>query len=961
MDQCLNQLLLLVATFISNSTAIHQVFYVLPDNSTNAGCPFQPCAALSQYLLDNNDSLPVVSDVEYHFLPGEHHIFTEITLRYLQNFTIIGSQSSTTSISTVIVGHLESNIKFFDSTNVSIIKVGFKKHDMDKILNEWEFNLYSLVFINCFSCKLTQVQFLEYGFRGQNLLGNSFLSNLLIVLIKHRFNGIELRYTSDFPAEYHGTCMLVMNKISMNCTDKSYNYQHINAGYGTGISIELPMEFPNILTIVIVNSYFYNMDQKVLDIISGTCATESIIKIKNCMFWSNSYFDMFAPQAAMVKARLSHFNVTLIFIDCEFLYNYKLILLSVEVYKVDLMCWDITCALSSTVAITNCSYFNNDWRLLKFFNSGIQKCANVYITGPVYIFESYSFGTYIFDSYNDGSTLDIMHIENLIVHINGPMYMSNNFADSLISSYSSHILFNGLIEISNNTHNATMRFHSGHIIFHGPIIISGNVESIILTQLCNVMFNGPITIFMNEECKYVMLLQYSDILFNKQILFKSNLCQQIVVLKSPQKSAYIRVMEYSNITFTRNNNSDLIVVDIDNNNYNFYPFCLFQYVALHNTSAILPSHYSITISDISVNKCELSFFHYIFHCNWISTAVFYNYKARDINQQIIELQQKQRHTTIFYCSNFNIDKLGPVYPGQVLQIELCMPCSDNYSVLYAETHNTFLPESACQVADQTEVVNVITNNSKTVKYTIVSEANDSCELFLTVSPFLYSIYEVFDIQLLPCPIGFTLQNGVCDCDPLLPTDIDKCYIDQSAIRRPANTWISYTQSDTSKYLISDCPMDYCLPFSSNVNLLHLDTQCQFNRTGMLCSQCQHPLSMVFASSRCMKCTNVHILITIIVIVAGIVLVVLLYLLNLTVTKATISGIILYANIISINNSVFLTNDQIFKPLQVFISFANLDLGIEICFYNGMTSYVKMWLQLFKPGARRPQAGARLVS
>ena len=106
--------------------------------------------------------------------------------------------------------------------------------------------------------------------------------------------------------------------------------------------------------------------------------------------------------------------------------------------------------------------------------------------------------------------------------------------------------------------------------------------------------------------------------------------------------------------------------------------------------------------------------------------------------------------------------------------------------------------------------------------------------------------------------------------------------------------------------------------------------------------------MVFASSRCMKCTNVHILIAIIVIVAGIVLVVLLYVLNLTVTNGTINGIIFHANIVSINDSVFLVNDNVFKPLRVFISFTNLDLGIETCFYNGMDSYVKMWLQLFFP-------------
>ena len=96
----------------------------------------------------------------------------------------------------------------------------------------------------------------------------------------------------------------------------------------------------------------------------------------------------------------------------------------------------------------------------------------------------------------------------------------------------------------------------------------------------------------------------------------------------------------------------------------------------------------------------------------------------------------------------------------------------------------------------------------------------------------------------------------------------------------------------------------------------------------------------------MECTNVHVLITTAIIIAGIVLVVILYLLNLTVTSGTINGITFYADIISINDSVFLVYDNVFKPLRVFISFINIDLGIETCFYNGMDSYAKMWLQLF---------------
>ena len=318
-----------------------------------------------------------------------------------------------------------------------------------------------------------------------------------------------------------------------------------------------------------------------------------------------------------------------------------------------------------------------------------------------------------------------------------------------------------------------------------------------------------------------------------------------------------------------------------------------------------------------------------------------------------------QHTRVCYCFTNNthdcsLDLLGPVFPGQVLQVDLCVPHeSDNGEIfaLYVDTHSKFLPSSACKVADQNQMINTITNSSKTYNFTFASDSTvtSECELFLTAQPDLYKRYDAFYVQLLPCPIGFTLQNGVCDCDPILSTIIDKCYIDYSTIRRPANYWIvSHTQTNNTNYLISNCAMDYCLPYSSSVNLLHPDLQCQFNRTGMMCSQCQHPLSMVFASSRCMKCTNVHILITIIVIVAGIVLVVLLYVLNLTVTNGTINGIIFYANIVSINDSVFLVNDNVFKPLRVFISFANLDLGIETCFYNGMDSYAKMLLQLFFP-------------
>ena len=83
-------------------------------------------------------------------------------------------------------------------------------------------------------------------------------------------------------------------------------------------------------------------------------------------------------------------------------------------------------------------------------------------------------------------------------------------------------------------------------------------------------------------------------------------------------------------------------------------------------------------------------------------------------------------------------------------------------------------------------------------------------------------------------------------------------------------------------------------------------------------------------------------------IAGIVLVLLLFILNLTVTDGIINAFILYVNIISINTPVFFPQLGNFMPAYTFISLANLDLGIQTCFYNGMDDYAKMWLQLAFP-------------
>ena len=93
-------ILLAIQIWISTAT---EILYVLPDNSTDAvSCPSQPCATLSQYL-SVNGTLSVVSNVEYHFLPGEHHVPANMTLQDLHNFSIIGTVSKPSPLAVLVL------------------------------------------------------------------------------------------------------------------------------------------------------------------------------------------------------------------------------------------------------------------------------------------------------------------------------------------------------------------------------------------------------------------------------------------------------------------------------------------------------------------------------------------------------------------------------------------------------------------------------------------------------------------------------------------------------------------------------------------------------------------------------------------------------------------------------------------------------------------------------------------
>ena len=217
-----------------------------------------------------------------------------------------------------------------------------------------------------------------------------------------------------------------------------------------------------------------------------------------------------------------------------------------------------------------------------------------------------------------------------------------------------------------------------------------------------------------------------------------------------------------------------------------------------------------------------------------------------------------------------------------------------------------------------------------------------------------------------CPVGFqpcsTNKSSIkceCICDSELSPFITKCdYATSSVFRVSTNSWITYI-NDTDihgfvKYPY--CSFDYCKSLTENVSINFnlpngADMQCAYNRTGVLCGSCRGKSSLSLASSHCLSCHRywpaVCVVILLSGIMAGLLLVIVVLVLNMTVSFGLINGFIFYANIVSAGSAVFFSSSEPSFP-SVFVAWLHLEIGIDVCFIDGLDACIKTWLQLAFP-------------
>lgn len=125
--------------------------------------------------------------------------------------------------------------------------------------------------------------------------------------------------------------------------------------------------------------------------------------------------------------------------------------------------------------------------------------------------------------------------------------------------------------------------------------------------------------------------------------------------------------------------------------------------------------------------------------------------------------------------------------------------------------------------------------------------------------------------------------------------------------------------------------------------------CPSDKIGQLCKTCRGNLSSVLGGPGCRQCNNFYLLLIIPFAVIGILIVFLILKCNLTVSNGRINSLLFYANVLHVYRQIQFTEFGSEVPFfSIFISWLNLDLGIETCFYDGMDAYSKTWLQFVFP-------------
>ena len=881
-------LLLLLSIFQSNTTG--SVYRVTPDGYRNTTC--HHCQNLRYYQL--NATKYFTSNTQLLFLPGLHQLHTDLIIQNVHNFSLTGESITKDKIPKAVIQceyHAGISIKFIEITNLTITRLVIQNCISEFVSQQGSLKSAVLFIKECNPVILHQLHI----HKGDPCYPSNAL---MTVNIMGKLSHILCYGIIMYNIEPSTKAIMVYNATTFYVSIKHYTPYDRDYCDSTSLinlnvkqkSYGLIMQLANIVT-----SHLPSNSHLLYSEISGTITIQIVeCKVINCYF--EIAFDFHFMYVKSASEAMIQFS------KCQFISNIAsngaLLRIDAEIQPSTDKVW---------LSVLNCLFYNN------VLNNSLITLCNT----------NAEFSTCYFLNNSNSLLLQSQFIGekpgSLLLQNSSFFYNSANNETNLM-----------------NTSNIFLSFMNKIIFYENnfrTIINPGSFSVIMVSQAelnfsCNIAFN--IIDFRCKECVEFIIITEAKLVF-----FKNHVCSIFGMIQMA------------------------------------FPLCIFQYYGIKASSGKQHNWSSVIFQNNFYNSHHCYNHIPIRDCRWLEDSAFANFIPIDVNNKYIKYvnssgmynmtQQNYDHRTICLCDKVNShmkpdcskNQLGYLYPGQTLNIYVYVNKHFNTSKTRVkidfESEVTQLYVPTCIIIDAYKKMEVLSSTCTRVNNTIVVFPNDTkCALYMKIFGDLYDNLNLFYIKPLPCPPGFIKANQICACYPkLIKFGVLGCNLNDQTILRPANSWISTTAYNNSYiYQISlQCPFHYCLSHLSHLNLSNPNSQCHFNRCGVLCGQCLEGFSTIFASNKCQHCPNSYLFLIIPIAIAGLVLVLMLFILNLTVTDGTMNAFILYVHITGINASVLFDN---FTVANTLTSLANLDLGIQTCFYNGMDDYVKMWLQLAFP-------------
>ena len=919
-------------------------YYVTADSN---GLPSDwhglPCHNLSYYVVDFKSYF--TNDTIFYFLEGTHTLQVTLEISGISNITLQGLGDveqgfhETVMQSTSVIlcsGNTRAGIKFTTSTNVAvksltIINCGFLTFvssqanprsayvslffvDIDNTTLEWvsvqNASVYGLCIVNSFDVLIANSTFANN--RGLTSSGNAYIAYddrrkgpFRVNIMKSNFT-LGSKTGMDFWYFYNNEAEVIIE----NCY-----FSHNIVGYGGGVYIESRGNG----TIEFRNCAMYNNTA----LIYGGGVYIRSYGYGNIEFHNSTIHDNIALQyGGGVYFRL-HGGGSFEFDKCA-LYNNTALKYGGGVF--------IDTYGTSSIEYHNCTIYNNTARYdgggvyidlyegvgrIEYHNCSVYKNAAQYDGGGVHI-----------DLYEGRSRVEFYDCTILknIAYLGSGLYLRSLHATLTASSfYFENVLFhfnkatNKLALYRKIYQSAVVLFNIANVIFD-QIEVSNHITTGIVCFNSRITFDGHSRFLNNSGINGggIALYESSHLLLNKHI------------------------NKTLNISFFNNHASVSgggmfvsQVVDVDRSTD-----CSFEVIPHHSYYNSSPVFYFVNNTaaisgDIlyggNVEKCyKEDEFKNLFH---YSQQTGLSVVSSDPIKMCFCQSDKQN------CSikNINITAI----PGIDINISLATVGAKD-GLTEGVIKLTSLDSSTTRIRLNAKCTNV---TFKTNLSLITAQVYATLES--SIEPSSDHLAKVIDVTIESCPHGFMLGKDTCVCRPELNVSSITCDINSQNITRHGNMWIGYKNDSDCLIVHRNCPFDYCNNGNIQFKVTSPDPQCLYKRSGMLCGQCTNGLSLMLGSSQCGQCSNDHIALVIPFAVAGIALVAFVIALNLTVSVGTINGLIFYANVVKICEPIFFPSGSV-PFLSQFISWLNLDLGINTCFYHNMDSCSKMWLQFIFP-------------